>query len=446
MRLGGMVTYVESVIEMQSEDDFFSRVFVIFPWYRSFISAEPRLKIKQSKGKISMVGIVNANSESLMEGINEPDMSIRNQNLDEAFIRFITENTIQVVHFHTFYCLPASILPALHKVGVKIIFSAHDFQPLCPTINLLDSNHAKCSDTNGGLNCLQCNHRALTPVRYLIRNNRISVKLQSIQEVKAFVKKAVKRKPLPSLPAFETSNFKNLDRAEGFKKRQQEFSRNLSTCTDLIIYNSHVTKTVYSNHDVTANHVILPVSHKGMKNSIEPFSIELNPSKVRFGFMGGNRREKGCAEMLEVLGEVHRSGWSNFEIHLFGEGSEEIIVPAFLQGLVSVHGFCKRNAYERFDVLIVPSLCYETFGFVVQEALANKKGVIGFNYIGIFSFLKDGFITFDDFEGMKRVIEQILQNGMKLNYSGGLENNTFESHYNALKNYYNITLSQQAVR
>jgi glycosyltransferase involved in cell wall biosynthesis len=46
--------------------------------------------------------------------------------------------------------------------------------------------------------------------------------------------------------------------------------------------------------------------------------------------------------------------------------------------------------YQRANVLVLPSICFESFGLVVSEAMAFGRPVIGSNVGGISDLIEDG--------------------------------------------------------
>ncbi|PZX19160.1 glycosyl transferase family 1 [Breznakibacter xylanolyticus] len=440
-RLGGLVSYVESMIEQQAKDPLLGQVYVIFPWFQSLLSKKCSLKIKRRNGKIVMVGIKNPNPESLLEGIRYPEKSISNPDLEDAFVNFINDNCIDIVHFHTFYCLSANLLSALKKQDVKIIFSVHDYQALCPTINLLDPAKEKCDDTQNGIKCIQCNRLALTRTKHYIRNNRMCQYIQSYNQIKSFAKKIVRSN------ASAYINFRqvipNIDNANQYKLRQATYIHQINDNVDLIIYNSYLTKRIFTDFGVKCANEVIPVSHKNIKNKIEPFVVHFNPKGLKFGFMGGKRTEKGALELIDVFNSIFHENLQDFELHLFGEDSYNIHVPSGLSEKVVKHGFSRDNAYDYFDILIVPSLWCETFGFIIPEALLNKKGIIASNDIGALTFINDGAFTFKSFNELKLIIKQFLTSDISFQFSGGFDNLPFPLHYQILSKSYKTLVSKR---
>ena len=75
-----------------------------------------------------------------------------------------------------------------------------------------------------------------------------------------------------------------------------------------------------------------------------------------------------------------------------------------------------KDIFDNTDVLLCPSVCYETFGYTVLEALSFGVPVIISNHVGAKDILAEGCgITFNasDFETLKNIILKISQKDLK---------------------------------
>ncbi len=431
--VGGLTKYVESLAISQNYDPFFNHVHVLYPSFVSFLSVKAKITTKKEKG-IFLSGLVNANNESLYEGIAHPKLSAQNKGIESVVIAYLIRHNIDILHFHTFFRLPVNFLAEAKKLGILILFSVHDYQPLCPVINLLDYKGEICIDPENGNKCVQCNVNSLSNFQFRLRNGFIGTHLQSFKAFKTFVKKVVRKKNIISVP--KKINV-DKEKAKMFNARLKAIVDNMNNEIDLIVFNSFLSQKVYYNFNVRTNSIVLPVTHHSFKKKIEPFKIEIGKNSfIRFGFLGGNRREKGGRELLDVLHKIVNRGIKNFELHIFGEDCGNLHIPQILSENINIHGYKSKGVFDFFDILIVPSVWQETFGFVLPEALRNKKGVIASANVGAVSFLSSGVLVFDEFKHLETLIVSLLHEGGSLGYKGGLEEMQFEHHYGKLKRLY----------
>ena len=120
------------------------------------------------------------------------------------------------------------------------------------------------------------------------------------------------------------------------------------------------------------------VSHL-TKFQIPPF----DGRPVRFGYVGHVGSIKGfhiLTAALEIVSET-----TNCELHVYGDTDGNEYYSSTMKqykgkAKIIPHGFVReeqlQEAYNSFDVLVLPSLAHEAFGLVVNEALAVGRPVI----------------------------------------------------------------------
>lgn len=79
-----------------------------------------------------------------MDGIQDPAMYLIKKE-KKVYTEFFQKHTFQVLHIHTFMGLPSELVEAAHEVGVKTVFTTHDYFPICPRCNLFHSGK-DCQD------------------------------------------------------------------------------------------------------------------------------------------------------------------------------------------------------------------------------------------------------------------------------------------------------------
>ena len=121
---------------------------------------------------------------------------------------------------------------------------------------------------------------------------------------------------------------------------------------------------------------------RGSQNSSISKNLILGKSCfLRIGFVGSSAPYKGLPELLAAADELYLSGVRNFTVEVFGcDACGKHCCD------VNYHGaFTSAEAdrvYRSMDLLVVPSVCYETFGFIAVEALSRGIGVIASDMVG----------------------------------------------------------------
>jgi len=142
---------------------------------------------------------------------------------------------------------------------------------------------------------------------------------------------------------------------------------------------------------------VLPHGVKPMQRS----DIQFNGGrKVKFGYVGQFSPVKGIHLIIEALEKLR--GAERCELHFFGsaQGKEEeayflsLIKNYKGPAIIVEHGYIKsgglQDAYSSIDVLLYPSLAYEAFGLVVNEAFAVGRPVIVSRSGGLPELVRDG--------------------------------------------------------
>ena len=139
---------------------------------------------------------------------------------------------------------------------------------------------------------------------------------------------------------------------------------------DYFHYNSTVSKLYVQNFLPQARGKVVNITHNGLKDN-RNHQFDFKNNKIKFGYVGPYDEKKGFFELCKVLNKL-RIYHNNFEIHFYGDILDK---PIFSENWVINHGILPSSqmykAYQNIDVLIVPSLWHETFGFSVLEALSH---------------------------------------------------------------------------
>lgn len=142
------------------------------------------------------------------------------------------------------------------------------------------------------------------------------------------------------------------------------------------------------------------------KNEFPKLSIKVNPHGIRYSHITKNKREykkgdeitfgfignliyhKGVHILLEAFNQIN---YGDSRLKIFGFGQSKFVeklkeLAGKNMGVTFEGAFESKQLgeiFEQIDVLITPSICYETYSFVLHEALASNVPVIGSN-LGVF--------------------------------------------------------------
>ena len=129
-------------------------------------------------------------------------------------------------------------------------------------------------------------------------------------------------------------------------------------------------------------------------NALESEYIGALPRKhgiLNFGYMGILSYHKGIELVLGIFKEFNLSA-----LNVFGSGItleyEKYLKEKYASDKIIFHGFKKtEDAFKTIDVLIVPSLCYDTLPRVLYEAYSYGVPVLGSIRGGISEIIDNGW-------------------------------------------------------
>jgi glycosyltransferase involved in cell wall biosynthesis len=203
---------------------------------------------------------------------------------------------------------------------------------------------------------------------------------------------------------------------------------------------------------------------KFVEGGINPSKLIVKPNFVRRAvshpdverrgllFVGRLSTEKG----VSMLGEVATRLGSGVSIRVVGDGPEaEILKPyASVSLLGRLPSESVRLEMSAAMALVVPSLCYETFGMVVVEAFSRGLPVIASRIGALAELVRDGetglLFSPGDCDELAKKISWALANPAQMRRMGAAAQQEYERQYTPEVNHdllisvYKSALSQSA--
>ena len=300
----------------------------------------------------------------LLLGVREPERvtGFSGRLSPEAVRNFCDEIRTEILHVHTWMGFPDELLPELKKRGVKVVFTSHDYFGFCPKVNFVDHLGQVCGQP-GDRRCSECNAAAPSDWELAMRNNPILLMMKGIL------------RPLADILRRRHGTKKNVS-LRNYGEWRKYYEELWCQC-DVIHCNSDVTAGIYRRFLPEAKIEVTPITHGGIVDRRARKNVH---DILEFTFSGPPEAFKGLPSLVKVLTEMYRDGIRNWHLHVWGHrGNYDC--PA-----ITCHGRYnaaqKAEVFERSDLLIVPSICRETFGFVVPEALMYGTPVLCSDTVG----------------------------------------------------------------
>ncbi|MGO4930972.1 glycosyltransferase [Streptococcus alactolyticus] len=379
-RSGGLTKFCVDLMVQQAKEG--HTVAMLWPGQMGFIKQKVAIKkhenVKLSGQDIQSFEVINPLPVSFDEGI--ADIAAFTKNVEaEAYRRLLDSFQPDVIHVHTLMGLHRSFLEAAKHKKIRLVFTAHDFFPICPKVTMF-RHGAVCDCVQDCESCGVCNATALSLNKIKILQSHIYRELKDSKIVKK-LRKQHRNGYLSESTANDT--VAPVGTADDYKKLRNYYY-SLLKLMDMIHYNSSVTKKVYESVFDLPNSRIVVITHSDIKDNRKKKDYSTGKLRIRYlGPMGGG---KGFFLLRAALDEL----WSkqqNFRLDVH-------FTPIEMSPYIKVHDRYTYTELEKIfdetDVLVAPSIWYETFGFTVLEALSYGVPVIISGNVGAKDILVQG--------------------------------------------------------
>lgn len=415
LRSGGLTKYFYDLVKNSHGYKDINNI-IVFPIKKIFIKSK-YIKSKNKDTDIDCYEMVTPVTIPVVFGIRNPDMYLGDlKNSEEIHhINFFEKNKIELIHLHTLMGLTYGFFRAARKKKIKIIYSTHDYFGICPKTTLFNKKNIHCENFNQGIECVNCNKDALSDTKLLLSQNmylkyinkRVSKKLQKEINLEYFENDISKSKEEISK---EEISKEEIHKAEIFKKIRQSYLFIFENYIDHIHYNSESTKEVFSNYIGIKKNRVVSITHKSidfLKRKNNELNVE-NKNILHLIYLGPYNKQKGLYDLIGSLKKI--SHLDNWKLNVYGD-EKNISLPDTLKSKVIINGRYKVEQLPQIlnqnDMLIVPSLSKETFGFTTLEALAMNIPVLISKNVGAKDLIKSSYPDFI-YENEQDLLDKIL--------------------------------------
>lgn len=345
--------------------------------------------------------VINPLPVPLDEGIKKTDLFTAKCPNPETYEEFLKQYSPDAIHIHTLMGLHKEFLEAAKKLKIRIVFTSHDYFGICPKVTLFRDEkicNGYCTK------CGECNQSALSINKIRILQSGLYRGLKDTEIVKK-LRKAHRNEFFEETQPTETI----IQESENDYGKLRKYYIDILCMMNVIHFNSSVTESVYRK--------FIPDTVKGKVINITHGNIEdnrkirkFNSDELRITYLAPAKNFKGYGIMKQALNEIWAAGNKKFHLTMYNEAN--VSVP-----YITVNSRFEYqelgNIFEQTDVLIMPSVWNETFGFTVLEALSYGVPVIVSKNVGAKDLLEDGkygMIVEPTVEGVKEGVLQLMEN------------------------------------
>lgn len=389
-RRGGLVKYSLDLARQQVKDG--HSVFFLYPGlvgvFRKRVSiVEDK---KRSSKNFQVFSLRNSLPLPLLGGIKSPKDFMKKMD-SNVYLKFLKKISPDVIHIHTLMGLHLEFLQVAKKLGIRLVYTTHDyFGIFCnPTFYFQGKD---LSGTNSIEEWVKVSHKSLTTrTLRLLQTKHYALYRSFLLKIRRILSFFVARHGPNDTKSeiVNTQNFSTKREMHDFLLLRSYYAKMFSLI-NIFHFNSSTAAEVFRKHLKIKQSVRLSITN----SSVQKHFIKTKQIVQKIGYVGPYQEYKGFYKFLKLASNMGPA----YEFHIFGD-----INPGKLPTNVIDHGkFTSnqlRDVYSKLDLLIVPSLWKETFGFVTLEALSFGVKVLVSKNVGSSDLIDSKYI----FNNIERV-------------------------------------------
>lgn len=379
-RSGGLTKFCVDLMIQQAKEG--HTVAMLWPgrmrFVKTTVTIKKRKNVKFGNQNILSFEVINPLPVSLDEGVSDFCSYTKNVN-DDAYRWLLDDFQPELIHVHTLMGLHKSFLDVAKKKKIRLVFTAHDFFPICPKVTMF-RHGTVCDSSQNCENCGVCNATALSlnmirilqfPLYRVLKDSPIVKKLRKYHR-DDFLSEATLNDSADAVGS-----------AEDYKKLRNYYYC-LLKLMDMIHYNSTVTKKVYESVFDLPNSCVVAITHSDIKDhrKVKDYSNDC----LRIRYLGPQSGAKGYLLLKSALDKL----WSVQNKFLLDVHFKPMEPAPYIRSHERYSYNELEKIFNQTDILVAPSIWYETFGFTVLEALSYGVPVIMSGNVGAKDILAQG--------------------------------------------------------
>lgn len=408
-RTGGMTKFCTDLMISQHKAG--HTVALLWPGaFSFFINKNVKIKKRGDWKGIINFELINPLPIPLDEGIKNIDAYTKPVNID-FYKSFLKKFKPDVIHIHTLMGLHKEFILMSNELGIRLVFTTHDYFGICPRVTLFRDGSTCDYDSNCN-KCVECNEFALPLAKIAIMQSSLYRRLKDFYLVK-FLRKKHRNN------FFENGNPGNNKRNETSRiisgkdySTLRKYYISILENIDFIHFNSTVAQKVYLKYIQPRDSKVISISHKDILDHRKDTDWVPNSEKLRITYLAATKPFKGYFILKKALDELWNEGNKSFELNIYCPINT---VSEYMN--VYPKGFNQSDLkmiFDRTDVLVAPSIWYETFGFTVLEALSYGCPVIVSENVGAKDIIGHGgmLVKAGDFNSLKNLLCSLTLNNI----------------------------------
>ena len=439
-RTGGLTKYSYDL--MNEEAKIGNHIILLYPGH---FTVNPKIKIigNGRKNNIYVYEIINPLPVPLLGGIGKSQLFNKKCEI-KVYYEFLKKIKPDIIHIHTLMGLHKEFIEAAKELDIKMLYTTHDYFGICPKVNLLDYKYEICKNYDKGEKCSICNQNSYSLKLIYLMQSKFYRNIKESNLIKVLRK--YKKENLNGNKSVDDFNKKiSLTNAEDYV-RLRNYYFSMFKEINYFHFNSSTSENIYKHYINDINGKVINITHSdiGDKRELKRF----DPKKsLKILYLGPIDNYKGFYLLKRSLDRLLIEGNNNWHLDVYGDNK-----TIFNSEYIKVNG--KYNykqlstIFKKTDVIIIPSIWKETFGFTGLEALSYGVPIITTDNVGFNDLIinnKTGFIIKPNEAELKEKLELIIDNrnilaDINKNIINMDFNFTMDKHVNKMINLYNSVI------
>ncbi|MDO4343735.1 MAG: glycosyltransferase [Eubacteriales bacterium] len=360
---GGLIKYA---LDLAREEKMLgNKVFLLCPGGKNSLRKRMSITKRGEIDGIDLYRIGNSLPVPIM-GIKKPELFMEMGDLS-VYIGWLRDIKPDIIHLHSFMGVHREFLIAAKMLMVPITYTVHDYFGICPNINLL-CDGTLCVNQSGELCGKCCRNSAKNEklenilgkiylslskqngAKAILQNERI---LRWMTKVKKMGNSRPRRDLLP----------KQMEDNKSFFDLKKYYAE-MFELVDLFQFNSRQSEKIFKDSIKISYGCVIDITHKDISDKRMKKSFG---NVLRLSYLGTLREIKGFQLLKESLDQLYLNR-KNFILNVFFSTRQEN--DAYIHYQLPYSYDQLAQVMENTDLLIIPSICMETFGLVVKEAIS----------------------------------------------------------------------------
>ena len=381
-RTGGLTKYSFDLMKAQIDNG--DAVLALWPGEIKSLGGKADIRYRGQVDGIINCEMINPLPVSLDEGIKEVEAFTAACDAN-VFFEFLEKESPDAIHIHTLMGLYKEFVDAAKKLKIRMVFTTHDYFGICPKVTMYKSQ-AACDNDHACADCVACNESALSLKKIQLMQSPLYRKMKNSTVVKALRKSHRSTFFAEEEMAAAGENVAVCQEAADKYQKLRKYYIDILSQIDMIHFNSSVTEAVYTKYFKPINSKIVSITHKDIVDRRQSESVESDI--LRISYLAPAKPFKGFSVLKKALDDLWESGNHSFEVKIFTPVENP---SPYMK--IKEDGYQYQELAQIFsetDVLLAPSVWYETFGFTVLEALSYGVPVIVSDHVGAKDIVGDG--------------------------------------------------------